>query len=160
MGKASRRKSASRARELFAVTESRLKEAGLDLPLRVRTDLPQEEKISHAIGKILHDEVEEGSSLDEYRHHANAIVMAWNVSLMSEEGQKEVMKGLADFVEKSDPSGAHAAQAMGLRLVEKKRAMFPDDKRYIVAHEVRFVGSQVHVTAAAVSPPPAADTAT
>jgi len=52
------------------------------------------------------------------------------------------------------PGGAPAAQAELLRLIEKKREMFPDDKRFIVSYDVRLVGNKVHVTAAAISAPP------
>jgi hypothetical protein len=45
MGKASRRKVAARTRELLNATQSRLKALGVDHPLVIRSDLPQEQKI-------------------------------------------------------------------------------------------------------------------
>lgn len=154
MGKASRRKTAERSKALLNVTQSRLKALGVNPAVVIRSDLPQAQKISNAIGKILDSEIEPGLPLDEYRHRVNAIVFAWNVSLLSQDKQANTLKSLGDFVKKTNPSGAPAAQAELLRLVEKKLAMFPDDKRYIVSHDVQFVGKKVHVTAAAVSAPP------
>jgi hypothetical protein len=154
MGKASRRKTAGQSKALLNVTQSRLKALGVNPAVVIRSDLPQEQKISNAIGKILDSEIGEETSLDEYRHRARAIVLAWNVSLLPEEDQANTLKSLGDFVEKTNPFGASAAQAELLRLIEKKQAMFPDDKRFIVSHDVQFIGSKVHVTAAAVTAPP------
>lgn len=153
MGKASRRKVAARTRELLNATQSRLKALGVDHPLVIRSDLPQEQKISNGISKILDSEVGEDASLDEYRHRANAIVLAWNVSLLPLEEQANTLKNLGDFARKTDPGGAAAAQAELLRLIEKKRLMFPDDKRFIVSCDLQLVGNKVHVTAAAISAP-------
>lgn len=154
MGKASRRKTANRTKDLLKVTESRLNAWGVDSPVVIRADLPQEQKISNAIGKILDSEVSEDGSFDEYQQLANAIVLAWNTSLLEPEGQAEVLQGLKEFVELRDPSGAPAALELVAHLMEKKRDMFPDDKRFIVSHDLRLVGKIVHVTAAAVAKPP------
>lgn len=153
MGKASRRKAASRTRVLLSATESRLKSLGVDTPVVVQSDLPQARKISNALAKILESEVEEAISLDEYRHRLNAIVLAWNLSLLPPERQAKTLKDLGDFVEKTDPFGALAAQEAILRLMERKRAMFPNDKRHIISYDVQFIGNKVHVTAAALSAP-------
>lgn len=154
MGKASRRKAVVRTKELLDVTQSRLKALGVNPPVVIRSNLPQEQKISNAISKILDSETEPDWPLEEFRHRANAIVLAWNVSLLPQEDQANTLKNLGDFVKKTDQSGAPAAQAELMRLIEKKQAMFPADKRYIVSHDVQFVGKKVHVTAAAVSAPP------
>jgi hypothetical protein len=154
MGKASRRKVAVRTRELLNATQSRLKALGVNHPVVIRSDLPQEQKISNGISKILDSEVGENASPDEYRHWVNAIVFAWNVSLLPLEEQANTLKNLGDFAGKTDPGGVPAAQAELLRLIEKKRLMFPDDKRFIVSYDVQFVGNKVHLTAAAISAPP------
>jgi hypothetical protein len=154
MGKASRRKTATRTKELLRETQSKLERMGAFPNIMVRQDLPQAQKISNAISAILHSEADEGWSLDDYREQANAIVLAWNACLMSQDQQANVLQGLAEFVEKTDPSGVPAGQAELRRLMEKKRAMFPDDNRFIVSHDVQFIGSTVHVTDAALSAPP------
>jgi hypothetical protein len=154
MGKASRRKAVVQTRAVLNATQSRLKALGVKQPLMIRSDLPPEQKISNGICKILDSVVGENESLDEYRHWANAIVLAWNVSLLPLEEQATALKSLGDFAEKTDPGGAPAAQAELMRLIEKKRVMFPDDKRFIVSYDVRLVGNKVHVTAAAISAPP------
>jgi hypothetical protein len=154
MGKASRRKAVVRTRESLNATQSRLKALGVNQPVVIRSDLPPEQKISNGISKILDSEVGENASLDEYRHWVNAIVLAWNVSLLPLEEQANTLKNLGDFAGKTDPGGAPAAQAVLSRLIEKKRVMFPDDKRFIVSYDVQFVGNKVHLTAAAISAPP------
>jgi hypothetical protein len=154
MGKASRRKTAVKPEALLSVTQSRLKALGVDAAVVIRSDLPQAQKISNAISKILDSEIAGKESLDEYRHRVTAIVFAWNVSLLPPEAQATTLKNLGQFVEKQDPLGVAAAQAELMRLIEKKQAMFPDDKRFIVSHEVQFVGAKVYVTAAAASAPP------
>ena len=62
MGKASRRKVAARTRELLNATQSRLKALGVDHPLVIRSDLPQEQKISNGISRMLDSEVGEDLS--------------------------------------------------------------------------------------------------
>jgi hypothetical protein len=153
VGKASRRKTAGKPEALLDVTQSRLKALGVDAAVVIRSDLPQEQKISNAISKILDSEIAGKASQDEYRIRVNAIVFAWNISLLPPESQATTLKSLGQFVEKKDPLGVAAAQAELLRLIEKKQAMFPGDKRFIVSHDVQFVGTKVHVTAAAVSAP-------
>lgn len=154
MGKASRRKAAVRTRELLNATQSRMAALGVNRPVIIRRDLPPEQKISNAISKIVDSEVGENASLDEYRHWVHAIVLAWNVSLLPLEEQANMLKNLGDFAGKTDPGGVPAAQAELLRLIERKRLMFPDDKRFIVSYDVQFVGNKVHLTAAAISAPP------
>lgn len=51
MGKASRRKAVVRTRELLNSTQSRLKALGVKQPMVIRSDLPQEQKISNGICK-------------------------------------------------------------------------------------------------------------
>ncbi|MEF8728728.1 MAG: hypothetical protein V5B34_11020 [Accumulibacter sp.] len=153
MGKASRRKVAARTRELLNATQSRLKASGLSPPLVIRNEVPPEQKISYGISTILDSEVGEDASLDEYRHRAKAIVLAWNVSLLPLEEQANTLKQLGEFARQTDPGGAAAAQAELLRLIEKKRLMFPDDKRFIVSCDLQLVGNKVHVTAAAILAP-------
>lgn len=70
------------------------------------------------------------------------------------EEQANTLKSLGDFVKEADPGGEEAAQAELLRLIEKKRVMFPDDARFIVSYDVQIVGNRVHVTAAAISAAP------
>ena len=79
MGKASRRKAVVQTRAVLNATQSRLKALGVKQTLMIRSDLPPAQKISNGICEILDSVVGENESLDEYRHRANAIVLAWNV---------------------------------------------------------------------------------
>ena len=154
MGKASRRKAPARMKAMRDVVQARLDEKGIGAPVLVRSNLPDEEKISNALSKILASEVEGQISLEEYRHHANAIVMAWNLTLLPPQEQATTLKNLEAFAAAGSGGSGKDAVALVERLMQKKLAMFPDDKRYIVSHDLQFIGDSVHVTAAALSPPP------
>lgn len=154
MGKASRRKAPARLKAMRDVLQARLDERGIGARLLVRSDLPDEQKISNALSKILASEVEGRISLEEYRHHANAIVLAWNLTLLPPEEQAATLTKLEAFAAAGSGGSGKDAVALVKRLMQKKLATFPDDRRYIVSHDVQFVGDSVHVTAAALSAPP------
>ena len=127
--------------------------------LEVRTDLPQQEKISNALAILLDSEVGEGSTLLEYRAALNFIVIAWNVSLMPADRQAEEIPKLFAFPPGCDDRVKRDAVAQIERLIAKKQDLFPHDKRFVVSWEVRFQGDNFHVTAAAVSVPGSASPA-
>lgn len=97
--------------------------------MAVKTDLPQEQKISNALSVLLHDEVGGDAPLSDYQKALNSIVLAWNISLLDDVGQGIAMKTLAKEL-----------AAIKLRkieeLIEKKQALFPYDKRKVVVWDV------------------------
>jgi hypothetical protein len=119
--------------------------------LEIRTDLPQQEKISNALAILLDSEVEEGSTLLEYRAALNFIVIAWNVSLMPADRRTEEIQRLFVFPPGCDDRVKREAITHIERLIAKKQDLFPHDKRFVVSWEVRFQGNNFHITAAAVS---------
>src|SRR5260370_38568402 len=76
MGKASRKKIAHRS---VWGPDAGVAPPGIRL---VAADLPQEEKISHALAVLLQAEVPDGSPLADYRAALDFIVLAWNLSLL------------------------------------------------------------------------------
>ena len=67
MGKASRRKSAVAVQRVLDTARNAIQTVAGAKEFCVRADLPQEEKISHALSALLETEGAEGSSLAEYR---------------------------------------------------------------------------------------------
>ena len=121
--------------------------------MQVRHDLPQEEKISHALQTLLTIEAPEGSSLSTYRSALDLIVVAWNISLQAPENQAQMLRDIVEEVFKADPAIQRDALANMQRLVICKQVFFPDDKRLIVSWEVRFNGPKIYVSAAALMAP-------
>ena len=117
-------------------------------------ELPQEEKISHALQTLLKIEVPEGSSLSDYRTALDLIVIAWNISLQPLENQAKLRQDAVEMFAKADTAMQREALAHMGRLIISKQVFFPDDKRLVVSWEVRFNGPKVHVSAAALVPPP------
>lgn len=154
MGKASRRKAPARMKAMRDVVQARLEEKGIGAPVLVRSNLPDEQKISYALSKLLASEVTDQIPLEEYRQHATAIVMAWNLTLRPPQEQTTTLKRLEAFAAAGSGGSGKDAVALVEHLMQKKLAMFPDDKRFIVSHDVQFIGDRAHVTAAALSPPP------
>ena len=157
MGKASRRKLHARMQASAKMTVAQLKAWGVDIPVHTHTNLPQEQKISNAIGKILDTEIDQNSSLETYRACVNSIVMAWNMTLMPPDVQEERLKMLEAFIHSHSQGDVENDIRESLllvkRLMQKKKSLFPDDKRYIVFHDCQFIGGKVHITAAGLSEP-------
>ena len=157
MGKASRRKLHARMKASETVAKNQLKAWGIDAPVLTRRDLPQEQKISNAIGTILDTEIGKNASLADYRACANSIVMAWNMTLVAPELQEKQFKALEAFVSLHSQgdvaSDIASALALLKRLMQKKETLFPDDKRFIISHDCQLINGKVQITAAALMAP-------
>ena len=154
MGKASRRKVNAARQGVLDRARVVIQTAAGAREIRVRSDLPQEEKISHALSALLESEVSDGSPLEEYRAALDFIVMAWNISLMEADNRYKALQEVAAAINCSDESIRREALSHIERLMSRKQALFPDDRRHVVSWEVRFQGAQVRVSAAALAPSP------
>lgn len=154
MGKASRRKANTPRQGVLDRARDVIQSAAGAREIRVRSDLPQEEKISHALSALLESEVSLGSALEEYRAALDFIVMAWNISLMEADNRSEALEEVAAAINCSNESIRREALGHIERLMSRKQALFPDDRRHVVSWEVRFQGAQVRVSAAALAPSP------
>jgi hypothetical protein len=162
VGKASRRKADSRSQSLFGVTKTTVQAvfAGAKDVRVGRNLLPQEEKISHALAALLAAEVPDGSPLDEYRAALDFIVLAWNISLLKADKQADALHQLAVAREGEEAALQREAVDQIERLIARKQAMFPHDKRFVAAAKVRFQGrDHLHVTGVALASPPQFDAA-
>ncbi len=124
--------------------------------IEIRTNLPQEEKISNALAVLLDSEMVEGSRLAEYRMALTLIAIAWNVSLLPASEQAGAIQKLFTHSLRRGDALEREAIAHVERLIAKKVELFPDDKRWIVSCEANFRRDCVHVTAAALYLPAAA----
>lgn len=154
MGKASRRKSAVAIQRVLDTAKNAIQTVAGAKEFCVRSDLPQEEKISHALSALLETEVPEGSSLAEYRAALAFIVIAWNISLLEADKRSTALKDFAATIDGTDSALRREAMGGIERLIIRKRAMFPHDIRTVVSWEVRFQGAYVRVSAAALDPSP------
>lgn len=153
MGKASRRKTHGRLQSLWAKARATVQTevAAGDIRL-LENVLPQEQKISNALAALLTSEVPEGSPLNEYQAALGLIVIAWNISIQDASADMlndlEAASGLGTPTQKQEILGLIDS------LIAKKKAMFPNDKRTVVAADVQFIGrSRLHVTGiASLSP--------
>jgi hypothetical protein len=121
------------------------------IPVEYRQDLPQEEKISNALALMLNDSIGEGAPLAECRTVLATIVLAWNISLLPATARANAMRELFATM--------HAEEAFKRAFVDhvesliaRKQEQFPQDRRFIVSHEVSRRKGGLHVTAAAFIP--------
>jgi len=154
MGRASRRKAANRSQGVLDEARNIIERVGGSKEIVVRRDLPQEEKISHALCELLESEVPDNSPLDEYRAALQFIVIAWNISLLDAGRRFQALHELAPRIKAVDEVERREILADVERLIAKKEALFPHDKRAVVSASVRFEGNEVRVTAAALTAPP------
>src|SRR5258705_6358207 len=112
MGKASRKKIAHRS---VWGPDGGMAPPGIRL---VAADLPQEEKISHALAVLLQAEVPDGSPLADYRAALDFIVLAWNLSLLGTDERTAALRklamsrsGVVDATQRGGRAGSRTADA-------------------------------------------------
>lgn len=120
--------------------------------IRVQHNLLQQEKISHALSELLRNEVSQDAPLAEYKTALDFIVIAWNISLLKTSKHSAEIQKIIDACGNTDSSILRNAHGQIKRLIAKKKAFFPDDKRTVVSWNVRFEGNSFGVTAAALVP--------
>ena len=153
MGKASRRKASTRAQGIPNSAGKVGPTVGGLEAIIVRSDLPQEEKISHALLQLLEGEVADDAPLEKFQAALHFIIIAWNLSLMGTDKRLAALQALAADIEGAGNGERRAMLADVERLIARKLALFPDDKRHVVCGEVLLQGDKLHITAAALTPP-------
>jgi len=69
----------------------------------------------------------------------NVIILAslcWNLSFLSEQEQQKHLKTIVDELSKPDPLIRPELDAWARKLLQRKKALFADDRRMVVNHEV------------------------
>jgi hypothetical protein len=116
--------------------------------VRVEANLPQEQKISHALAELLKEEVPyDDASLSEYQLALDGIVIAWNLSLLASDDRAHVMGGM--FKEGVPEASKESAFQEIERLMQRKQALFPEDNRQVLTWSVRMEGNHIRVQAGA-----------
>jgi hypothetical protein len=154
MGRASRRKTANRSRGVLDKARNIIERVGGPKEIIIRSHLPQEEKISHALCELLESEVPGNSPVEEYRAALQFIVIAWNMSLLDAGKRFQALQELAARIQAVDEVERRELLTDVERLIASKDALFPHDQRVVVSASVRFEGNEVRVTAAALTAPP------
>jgi hypothetical protein len=154
MGKASKRKKLKRTagtQSMEKMLASLGKFVDHTKEVIVRTDLPEEEKISRALVTLLEPLVSEDSAFEAYQTALGAVVTAWNISLLPLAEQPKAMEQVAATLSGGNAE-IHEVILLDLRqLIAEKQRLFPRDRRVVVQWEGKFVGKEFRVTAAALS---------
>ena len=154
MTKANKKNAGLAKQALMAKSTAAIQQFIGDSKTQFRCDLPQEEKISHALQKLLENEMPDGSSEFDYGRALRLIVMAWNISLHDPEEQSRLIREImTEHFEAKEDSIKQEMVWMLERLIISKEVFFPDDKRLVVFAELKRKGSKVFVSAAGLSPP-------
>ncbi len=156
MGKASRKKQLRRSQSEGAVSswaqeyeppKAERRWFGLPPLVQIEANLPQEQKISHALVELLKEEVPyDDAPLSEYKNALDGIVVAWNLSLLASDDRTNTAgKMLKDVTEADREIAVHEIE----RLMRRKQALFPEDKRQVLAWSVLMEGGHIRIKAAA-----------
>lgn len=150
MGKAKQRKASSRSKGVLDRATNALHRMGRANNPLIRSDLPQEEKISHALTTLLTLAVPEDSPLAEYKAALNFVVLSWNISLLAPDEQSEALQKFPATRIGTTDAMRRAALNHIERLIARKQMLFPHDKRTILSWDVWFEGGNIRVSAAAI----------
>ena len=152
MGKASRRKAEKHSPQLTQMLNRAVKKLGVDKSTKIRTDLPQHEKISHPLSILLKAEIREDSTLTEYKNALNFIVAAWNISQFEIEERPKAINEIVNSLHPKNKSIQSDMTNYLETLVKKRLTLFPNDERVIVDCDVGFEGNSFRLSAVAFSP--------
>jgi hypothetical protein len=119
--------------------------------VRIRDNVPEEEKISRALSLLLESEVPQGSPLAEYKGVLACIVVAWNISLLDADTRAgEILSFIETLGEVEGATQRHLTGQIE-RLITRKQVLFPEDRRTILSWDLRFQGGYVRIAAAALA---------
>lgn len=153
MGRVSRRKAGRSPQRLLDEARTAIEAVAGTKDIVVVGNSPEKEKISYALGRLLQEEVPDDSPLEEYRAALSVIVAAWNLSLLNAEKRSEALKDFTTTRQGEDATIVREALGHVERLIAKKQALFPHDRRHVVSCNVRFENGEVRILAAAIIKP-------
>ncbi len=151
MGAARRRKSTLQFDAHAKRAEKAVRKSVGATEIHVRTNLPQEKKISNALRVLVSSEVPAGLSLAVYQTAISHIAAAWNISLLPAAQQPNAVRQLVLSVPGLDEAKRRDVIQNLERLIAKKQNLFPDDCRTIVSWDARLQEDRLHISAAAIS---------
>jgi|CXWL01.1.fsa_nt_gi hypothetical protein len=148
MGKASRRKKINQATKQYQ--QEGLADAEKKA-IYIAGNLPQEQKISHALTVILQATIQEDADFEDYKKLLGLIVIAWNLSTLDREIRaQELLKIATKIFSEHANTGSMLIQA----LIDKKQELFPDDHRFITNYSITPSGDgELYINAAIMADP-------
>lgn len=150
MGKASRRKKVHIAKTLQAEAEQTLRRVSGDRQVILQATSAEKIKISESLGKLLDLEVAQGASQAEYESAMKFIVLAWNMSVLSEFERQAAVQQVANLGGNAVVRQEMAVQLM--RLIQRKQSLFPYDQRRVMSWDMRFQRGKMYLSAVAINP--------
>jgi hypothetical protein len=107
----------------------------------VESDLLQHEKISTALTKMIEPESKNFKTVQEYRDLLDIVVKAWNLSIVA-----------PDHLENYPFTSKEAIEIKNMieHFMNRKKVLFPHDRRVIGAYDASYHGGQVMIMAGAV----------
>ncbi len=152
MGRASRNKNIKRfAKECEQLGITVVK--GKISKKMIRSGVPQEQKLSNALVKIMNDMLPENSPMSRYKKALSVIAFGWNFSILPPDESERQRELILDDLAGSDLRLRADILRIFALVTEKKQQYFPDDKRIIAHCKIEKLGDgRIHVSAAELSP--------
>jgi hypothetical protein len=151
MGKASRlKRERKRARTADETLADRVRHSALGRETMLVKDPPGFEKVSDMLAKLARPLIEQSKTKEEYKEVLHLAAIAWNAALLPEEEragmlhEKKTAAGLG-------PTGIRLME----KLIERKLALFPNERRPVLDIEVADLGGRFHLSV--ISEIPASD---
>jgi hypothetical protein len=115
----------------------------------MKPDPSPKRKMSEMISEMAASFISGGKTPEEKHHRLTAACSAWNMACGSLEMRRQQLEQYVDGYRENNPATsptelANIRKVMG-SLVERKLALFPDDKRQIVSARVVMVGRDYRI---------------
>lgn len=114
-------------------------------------------KMSEMISEMAANFLCVGDTIGERQNRLNAACSAWNMACASPEVRRYQLERYKEGYLKFNPATSPVDLANIMKdmetLIERKLAMFPDDKRQIVSAEVVMVENTYHIEVASLTLP-------
>ena len=116
---------------------------------------PDKRKLSEMITEIAASFISGGKTPEEKENRLTAACSAWNMATGSPEVRRyhleQYIEGYRRFNPSTSPSDVASVLKVIESLIERKLAMFPDDKRQIVSSKIVMVGKDYPIEVASAS---------
>lgn len=114
--------------------------------------MTQYRKMSEMISEMAANFISEGKTPEEKHHRLTAACSAWNMACCSPEMQQQKLEQYVEGYLQNNPATVPTDPANILNvmnsLIERKRELFPEDKRQIVSAKVIMVGENYRIEVA------------
>ncbi len=118
---------------------------------------PPKRKISEMISEMAASFISEGKTREEKQSRLTAACSAWNMACGSPEVRQQQLEQYVEGYRGNNPATSPGDLANVLKvmesLMERKLAMFPEDKRQIVSAKVVMVGKGYRIEVASANLP-------